>query len=95
MTLIGFTIYQAIGIIVDSATFWLKNTRDSDGIHQSISAIIWIFAGVIVPLSKMPQNLGNFLSTLPFSFQLHHPMQIYLGKYNQTEIVQTFAGGII
>ena len=95
MTFIGFTIYQAIGIIVGSITFWLKNPRDSDGIHQSIGAVIWIFAGVIVPLSKMPTWLGDFLALFPFSFLLHHPMQIYLGKYNNLQILQTFVGGIM
>ena len=48
--------------------------------------------------SRFPLSLFSF--TLPLlvlfpAFGYHHPMQIYLGKYSQLEILQTFAGGII
>ena len=31
----------------------------------------------------------------PFAYTFYHPMQIYLGKYSQVEILQTFVGGIM
>ena len=48
--------------------------------------------------SRFPLSLFNF--TIPLlvlfpAFSYHHPMQIYLGKYSQAEILQTFIGGII
>jgi ABC-2 type transport system permease protein len=44
-----------------------------------------------------PLNLVWFVSPLallPFAFNFHHPMQIYLGKYSNLEIFYVFLGGL-
>ena len=94
MVCITFVIYQFLGTIVGSIAFWIKNYADFDNIQLSYNQVSMIIAGLIIPLQKMPLGLDSVLPLLPTSYYLHHPMQIYLGKYSQIEILQTFAGGI-
>jgi ABC-2 type transport system permease protein len=54
--------------------------------YQDLSELL---SGGIVPLI----GFLNFLSILPFSFWVHHPMQIYLGNYSTLETFYVFAGG--
>lgn len=94
LTPITFSIYQFLGIILGSLFFWIKNPIDVDSVHESFRVSILVLAGTLIPLSKLPFGLSNFFEILPTSYFLHHPMQIYLGKYNNFEILQTFEGGI-
>jgi ABC-type uncharacterized transport system permease subunit len=89
---IAFTINYFIGYFVGSLAFFVKDKKEIWGISTTATNIISVLRGVIIPLDKIPFPL--FFTFLPTSFALHHPMQIYLGKYSQTEIIQTFGGGI-
>jgi hypothetical protein len=44
--------------------------------------------------SKYTILYSSFLQFLPTSYILHHPMQIYLGKYTNLEIFYVFLGGL-
>ena len=37
----------------------------------------------------------NTMIWTPFTYLLHHPMQIYLGKYSALETLYVFGGGIV
>jgi ABC-2 type transport system permease protein len=89
---IAFCSNYFIGYSVGSLAFFIDDKRDIWGISTTATNIISVLRGTIVPLDKIP--LGSFISFLPLSYSLHHPMQIYLGKYSTTEIFYTFLGGI-
>jgi ABC-2 type transport system permease protein len=90
---ITFTINNFSGIIVGSLAFFIKDKSDFDGISKFWLRTREVLSGAIVPLAFLP---FTFIFTWsPMSFTLHHPMQIYLGKYSTTEIIYTFIGGIV
>jgi ABC-2 type transport system permease protein len=90
---IAYTINYFIGYFVGSLAFFVKDKKEIWGISTTATNLISVLRGTIIPLDKIPFPL--FFTILPTSFALHHPMQIYLGKYSQTEISQTFASGIL
>lgn len=90
---LAFSINFLLGYTIGSLAFFIDDKRDSWGINNTANNFISVFRGTIIPLDKIPWQ--HFFTSLPFSFSLHHPMQIYLGKYSQAEIVQTFFGGIL
>ena len=89
---ITFFINHLIGSLVGCIAFNIKNKRDFDGIDKVWNRVRDVVSGGLIPLSMLPYS--GFFSILPTSFILHHPMQIYLGKYNSSEIIMTFVGGI-
>ena len=90
---ISFFINFAIGHFVGSLAFFISDKREYSSITDGWYALKAILFGLIVPLDQLP--FPKIFESLPTSYFVHHPMQIYLGKYTQTEIVQTFVGGII
>jgi ABC-2 type transport system permease protein len=90
---ITYAINYFIGYFVGSLAFFVKDKKETWGISTTANNLISVMRGTIIPLDKIPFQL--FFSFMPTSFALHHPMQIYLGKYSQIEIIQTFGGGII
>lgn len=74
--------------IIGCSVFWLTN---SDGALSFSETVVTLLSGSLIPLGILNQNLLYFT---PFAFMLHHPMQIYLGKYDSTQTLLVFAGGI-
>jgi ABC-type uncharacterized transport system permease subunit len=91
---ITFTIYQMIGTIIGSIAFWVKNDRDYEGIRDSFEAIFTVLIGAVIPLYKLPFGIDKFLEQLPTAYIIHHPMQMYLGKYDTTQTIICYLGGI-
>jgi ABC-2 type transport system permease protein len=89
---IAYTINYFIGYAVGSLAFFVKDKKEIWGISTTATNLISVMRGTIIPLDKIPFPI--FFTSLPTAFALHHPMQIYLGKYSTTEILYTFAGGI-
>ena len=85
-TLIMIKFY--FGQIIGGVGFWFKNSYGLMGFSETMLAL---FSGSLIPLFLFPKV---FEFTF-FAFTLHHPMQIYLGKYLQVEIMKTFVGGLI
>ena len=85
--LIGFFIETIIGSL---AFFYGRLNRN---ISQFYLDLMPLFSGSIFSFSVSSLLLP--LSFLPTAYISHHPMQIYLGKYSQLEILQTFVGGIL
>ena len=82
-------IRSFLQIISSSIAFW---TPEFQGVVATSELIAKLLSGALVPIYL----LGNFsfIKYLPLSFGFYHPMQIYLGKYSQVEILVTFAGGL-
>ena len=74
--------------LVASTVFYLTN---NEGFLSFSETILVILSGSLIPLSII--NI-NFLYFTPFAFLLHHPMQIYLGKYTQLQTLYVFLGGL-
>jgi ABC-type uncharacterized transport system permease subunit len=89
---ITFTINNYTGIILGSLAFFIKDKTDWDGISKFWLKTREVLSGAIVPLFFMP--FSYIFTNTPIAFTLHHPMQIYLGKYSTAEIIYTFLGGI-
>jgi ABC-2 type transport system permease protein len=89
---VSFFINFALGYIVGNFAFFLKDSREFNSVQDGWLAINAILYGLIIPLSEMP--FSRVFTTFPTAYFVHHPMQIYLGKYSQVEILYTFASGI-
>lgn len=89
---ISFVIQHFLGNIIGSFSFFVSNKRDWYSALIVWENLKYILVGLIIPLDKLP--FANFLQFLPTSFFLHHPMQIYLGKYDFNRTILVFAGGI-
>jgi ABC-2 type transport system permease protein len=88
---ICYFIYHSISFILGCMAFWLKQT---DALNTFFYSFRNFFRGDNIPLWILILYLGNFILFTPFAFLVHHPFQIYLGKYSATEIIYTFVGGI-
>jgi ABC-2 type transport system permease protein len=89
VTFIASMIYYIIDLLFGSVTFWTPETNTLIELKMAITPFL---AGALVIFDYNP-NL-NILKFLPWSFITYHPMQIYLGKYNSTETLLVFLGGI-
>jgi ABC-2 type transport system permease protein len=89
---IGFFTQFILSFIVGSLSFFMENKRDSWAYHNAYETLNQILAGAFIPLTG--SIFPSFLQFLPFAYLLHHPMQIYLGKYSNLEIFYVFLGGV-
>ncbi len=85
---IAFLIKYFLGMSIGFVGFWVKENFGTMNLYENILPLA---AGSLVPFSIL--NIP-FLEKLPTAYILHHPMQIYLGKYDNFQIFQTFAGGV-
>jgi ABC-type uncharacterized transport system permease subunit len=76
-------------MIVGSVTFW---TTDAGGIIRTAGFITVFCSGSLFPLDLISET--KFLQFLPFAFTFYHPMQIYLGKYDNFQTFWVFLGGV-
>jgi len=81
--LIGFVSELLIGV----SSFVLP---DNKFLLQAYQDIVELLAGGILPLVD---SLG-FLSYLPLSFAVFHPIQIYYGNYNLSQQISVFTTGL-
>jgi len=74
------------------SAFFAHDPRNWSGWTRAYEGIRTILVGALIPLDKLPGF--EFLRLLPTAWIIHHPMQIYLGKYNQLETFAVIFGGI-
>jgi ABC-2 type transport system permease protein len=91
---ISFVLNFIFGALVGSLAFWIKDRRDYEGYRSSYEAIIFVITGSTIPLYKFPIEIYRVLEILPTAWIIHHPMQIYLGKYDSNQIILVFLGGL-
>ena len=89
---VGFFINYCLVFLVGICSFFIRDKRDFMSYTETYNALSTVFIGSIIPLNQLP--LKEFFQILPFSYILHHPMQIYLGKYSPLEKLYVFLGGI-
>lgn len=57
------------------------------GANMMKNAVIGFLSGVVVPISFLPETLGNILLFLPFSSLNYTPVMIYMSVYSGKSIV--------
>ena len=95
-----FPVILTVGFLVDFffrysvalSTFWLKDTIDY--ILDLISTLTNVLTGLYIPFQFLPSPLREILPFNPYAWMNYHPMQIYLGNYNSTQILLTLVGGL-
>ena len=90
---LGYFINYLIGYIIGVFAFYTNGEPTFTSLTRAHEAMNNVLVGLIIPLDKL--TFFPFVTIFPQAWILHHPMQIYLGKYNQTEILQTFGGGLL
>ena len=90
---ISFTIIYLFDLIIGFISFWVIDYGSVGGI---MNLIVDFLKGAFIPLYILfsLSSTFNFLNYLPFAFLLHHPMQIYLGKYDTNQTILVFLGGL-
>jgi ABC-2 type transport system permease protein len=89
----AYLINYLIGYMAGTTAFFWKDDATFGSFTRAHEAMNNVLLGLIIPLDKL--TFLPFVIYLPQSWIIHHPMQIYLGKYNTDQIIQTFVGGII
>jgi ABC-2 type transport system permease protein len=87
---ISYTISFFANFSFGCFTFWITETDGANSFYGYFKSVL---SGSVIPLTLLFPYIP-FLNFQPFAFMLHHPMQIYLGKYSNLEILYTFLGGL-
>ena len=90
---VSYFINNTLGFWAGSLAFFLKDKREFNAVQDSYNTTKIMLYGLIIPLDQLP--FSDFFSFLPTAYFVHHPMQIYLGRYNNFQILQTFGAGIV
>jgi ABC-2 type transport system permease protein len=93
----SYIIRLYISFLIGFISFFNKDKRNVDSQQFTILMLLNYFVGLFVPLYKVTERFSffEFLNYLPTSFLLHHPIQIYLGKYSFDRIGLVFGGSIL
>ena len=87
---ISFIIRFYLDFIFGTFVFWLTSYG---GLMAFKDNLYFFLQGGQIPLSILALFIP-WIVYQPIAFQLHHPMQIYLGKYSTLETIYVFLGGI-
>jgi len=85
--MIGFFIGFLLSATITSLAFWTTRVYS---IHEFYYALILLFSGQFVPLTLMPKVIQDIAQYLPFQFLIYFPIQLILGKFTETQIIQGF-----
>ena len=89
---ISYLIQHFIGNCIGILAFFVDNKRNWYACLNTWESLRNVLIGLIIPLDKLP--FSGLFQFLPTSFWLHHPMQIYLGKYNANQTILVFLSGV-
>lgn len=78
--LISYVFKMVLGLIA----FWLIEIR---GIYEMVDAVMLIFAGFVMPISLLPQQIANIAYILPFSYMIYFPIVSVEGKLNEIQLL--------
>jgi ABC-2 type transport system permease protein len=90
---ISYFVNNTLGFGAGSLAFFLKDKREFSAVQDAYNTTKVMFFGLIIPLDQLP--FRGFFEFLPTAYFVHHPMQIYLGKYNAEQIILVFLSGIL
>lgn len=82
--LMSFLIYVLFDFCFGMIAFF---TTYIFGMLMVKNALLSFLTGQLIPLSFFPDSVQKLFELLPFSSMVYTPIMIYLGKYNQTELI--------
>jgi ABC-2 type transport system permease protein len=74
---LGFVMLFLLATIAGLLSFWLLTVFS---LEWTLSALLAILSGRIVPLWYFPDTAAAVLKYLPFAWVAFHPMEVYLGQ---------------
>lgn len=86
-SVLGYGVLWSISFIIQMMSFWLINVWSFVTFKN---VLINVLSGSMIPLWFMPDGIKQIMYFLPFSSIYFTPVQIYLGKLNNAEIVKGF-----
>lgn len=90
---ISYLVNYLIGYSVGLFAFFSKDERDYSAVIRVFETLTTLLNGTFIPLDKI--GFIPFVWLFPQAFFMHHPMQIYLGKYNLEQILFSILGGVL
>ena len=81
---LSFFLSFFINIFIGLIAFKLMN---NEGVLRIKSVIIMFLSGGLIPISYFPDSMKSIVINLPFASMVSVPTNIYLGKYNSTNIL--------
>jgi ABC-2 type transport system permease protein len=86
----AYIIRFFLELMIGFSAFWL---RDAYGVIDSSIALQPLIAGSLIPFNLFGDTWWSLILQLnPLAFSFYHPMQIYLGNYNNQQILLTLLG---
>jgi ABC-2 type transport system permease protein len=90
---LAYLINYLIGYIAGTTAFFWRDEATFGSFTRTHEAMNNVLFGLIIPLDKL--SFLPFVVNLPQAWIIHHPMQIYLGKYDINQTIQVFIGGAV
>ncbi|MCB0358119.1 MAG: ABC-2 family transporter protein [Bdellovibrionales bacterium] len=87
-TVLGFVVLAQVNFLTGLVAFSVKSIQ---GIMRAKYYLIQLFSGLLLPLPFFPAWAESILSVLPFKAIAFIPLQFYLGKVPQDEVLATLA----
>ena len=84
---LGFSILWSISTIVQMTAFWVVNVWSVSTIKN---VFINVLSGAMLPLWFMPHTLRKVISFTPFETIYYTPINIYLGRLTNMEILISY-----
>lgn len=72
---------------MSSMAFWLTEVN---AVRWGWMAVLRFISGVWIPLYLFSEQVQNFLLKLPFPHLVYSPIQMLLGEYSQSQILESF-----
>jgi ABC-2 type transport system permease protein len=88
---LGFLILFLCAAIAALLSFWLMTAFS---LEWTLTALLAILSGRIVPLWFFPEGAADVLNVLPFAWIAFHPSAVYLGQVDVAEALWLVAMGL-
>ncbi len=83
-TVLGSMIYMFISVCFGLISFWITSSR---GFMSIYFVAVYLFSGQLAPLSFYPDWFRSFANLLPYRFTLSFPIELLLGKMDQSQLM--------
>lgn len=88
----GYIISFLFKMIVGISALWFT---DSSGLQQLVEAILFIFAGMLMPLEFLPKTVQQAAYAMPFSYIIYFPLMAFQGQLTHGESLRTIGIQIV
>lgn len=88
----GYIISFLFKMIVGISALWFT---DYSGLQQLVEAVLFIFAGMLMPLEFLPNIVRQIAFSLPFSYIIYFPLLAFQGKLTVLASLRTIGIQIV